>query len=103
MAPSRFSAISRKYKGIIVNFSVHSQLSILQILTKDKLVSSDASTINEVRVVSCFFRFQAEIIICGNAVTQTTLKTGLISFLKKIENERVYQTATPGFQNFNKT
>ena len=35
-------------------------------------------------------------------VMQTILKTGMFGFLKKIENERVYQTASPDFQKFNK-
>ena len=46
-----------------------------------------------------FSQFQAEIKICGCAVTQTILKTELIGFQQEVENERVYQAANSDFQN----
>ena len=53
--PSRFSAISHEVtKRSSHFFLVPSKPSVWYILTKGKLFSSDRSTINDVRVTSCF-------------------------------------------------
>ena len=69
---------------------------------KRKIVSSNTSAMNDVRITPCFPGFRQKYGFAGNAATHTALQIKPIGFQQEVENELVYQTALSDFQNCEK-